>query len=53
MGYSVWSLYAHQMLVSILERSSEERNLEVPLDTAFENVQNKFSHTGLDLCTDL
>jgi len=36
-----------------LPDSSEERNLEVPLGTTFENVQNKFSRTGLDLCTDL
>ncbi len=34
----------------VREFSSEEHNLEVPLGTAFENAQNKFSHTGLDRC---
>ncbi len=42
-----------EILTFHLGHSSEERNLEVPLGTTFENVQNKFSQTGLDLCTNL
>ncbi len=33
--------------------SSEAPNLEVPLGTTFENVQNKFSQPGRDRCTAL
>jgi hypothetical protein len=33
MGYSVWSLYAHQMLVSILERQQILEHYRHPLMT--------------------